>query len=89
MKLIDEARQTWHQLWSMRLMIATTIYTSAAGAWALLPPDWQPHLSEGAKAVLAGVGVALPAIAAVSRMVAQPKLAADKQARQKADQAGA
>jgi len=89
MKMIDEAGQVWHRLWSMRLMILTTIYTSAAGAWALLPPDWQPHLSEGAKAILAGIGVALPAIAAVSRVVAQPRLAADKQARQSADQAGA
>jgi hypothetical protein len=73
----------------MRLMILTTIYTTAAGAWAVLPPDWQPNLSEGAKAILAGIGVALPAIAAVSRLVAQPKLAADKEARKQADQAGA
>lgn len=89
MKWVDEAGQVWHRLWSMRLMIATTIYTSAAGAWALLPADWQPNLSEGAKAILAGIGVALPAIAAISRLVAQPKLAADKEARQQADEAGA
>lgn len=89
MKWIEEARQTWHRLWSMRLMIATTIYTTAAGAWALLPPDWQPNLSESAKAILAGVGVALPAIAAVSRMVAQPKLAADREVRKQDGKAGA
>lgn len=89
MKFIDEAGQTWHRLWSMRLMILTTIYTSAAGAWVLLPADWQPNLSDSVKAILAGIGVALPAIAAVSRIVAQPKLAADKEARKQADQAGA
>lgn len=89
MKWVDEAGQVWHRLWSMRLMILTTIYTTAAGAWALLPADWQPDLSEGVKALLASIGVALPAIAAVSRMVAQPKLDADKESRKQSDQAGA
>lgn len=70
MKLIDDAGQ-WHKLWSMRLLVLTTIYTSAAGAWVLLPPDWQPHLSEMAKAILAGIGVLLPAVTAVSRLIKQ------------------
>jgi len=70
MKLTDDAH-VWHRLWSMRLTILTTIYTAAAGAWVLLPPDWQPQLSEGMKALLAGIGVALPALAAVARVVRQ------------------
>lgn len=70
MKLTDDAR-VWHRMWSMRLTILTTLYTAAAGAWVLLPPDWQPQLSEGAKAILAGIGVALPALAAVARVVKQ------------------
>jgi hypothetical protein len=89
MKWVDEAGLVWHRLWSMRLMILTTIYTTAAGAWALLPADWQPDLSEGVKALLAGIGVALPAIAAVSRMVAQPKLEANREASKQTDEAGA
>lgn len=70
MKLADDA-QMWHRLWSMRLALLTTVYTAAAGAWALLPPDWQPHLSEGVKALLAGIGVALPALTAVARVIKQ------------------
>lgn len=73
MKLIENAGQ-WHRLWSMRLMVLTTIYTTAAGAWAVMPADWQPHLSDGVKAALAIVGVLLPSIAAVSRIVAQPNV---------------
>lgn len=76
MKLTDDAA-LWHRLWSMRLMIATTAYTAAAGAWVLLPTDWRPDLSETAKAILAGVGVALPAAAAVARVVRQSKLRQD------------
>jgi hypothetical protein len=39
--------------------------------------------------LLAGIGVALPAIAAVSRMVAQPKLEANREASKQTDEAGA
>lgn len=70
MKLVDDAH-VWHRLWSMRLAILTTVYTSAAGAWVLLPSDWQPHLSEAVKAILAGIGIALPALTAVARIVRQ------------------
>lgn len=58
----------------MRLAILTTIYTSAAGAWVLLPPDWQPQLSEGVKTLLAGIGVALPALTGAARVVKQETL---------------
>lgn len=75
MKLIDNAGIVWHRLWSMRFSIATTIYTGAAGAWVLLPPDWKPDLSETSKAVLAGFGMMLPVMASLSILVKQPKLA--------------
>ena len=74
MKWIPNAASTWHRLWSMRLIILTTIYSTAAGAWVLIPPDWQPDLSHTVKVFLAGVGVALPALAAVSRLVDQPSI---------------
>lgn len=77
----------WHRLWSARLMILTTAYSTAAGAWAVLPPDWKPDLSETAKAALAGIGVLLPTIAAVSHRSEQMKLRASMP--DDTDQAGA
>jgi len=74
--LIPNAGAVWHRLWSMRLMIATTAYSAAAGAWVLLPPDWRPDLSETAKAILAGIGVALPAAGAIARLMRQDSLRA-------------
>ena len=73
MQLASEAA-VWHRLWSMRLLILTTAYTAAAGAWAVLPADFKPDLSNTAKLILAGIGVALPVLAAVARVVDQPAL---------------
>lgn len=73
MKLAAEAA-VWHKLWSMRLMIASTFYTAAAGAWVLLPSDWKPELSHTVQAILAGIGVMLPASASVARVIKQGKL---------------
>lgn len=70
MKLIENASK-WHKLWSMRLLVLTTIYTAAAGAWAVLPPDWKPELGEVGKMVLAGIGVLLPVLTGVARLVDQ------------------
>lgn len=73
MNLIPNAKQ-WHRLWSMRFAIAAAAFSSAAGAWALMPPDWQPHIPGWGKWALAGVGVLLPALAGASRVIEQPKL---------------
>lgn len=73
MTLIPNAAQ-WHRLWSMRFAIAAAAFSSAAGAWALMPADWQPHIPGWCKWALAGVGVLLPALAAVSRVIDQPAL---------------
>lgn len=71
--LIPEAR-IWYRLWSVRLIAATAAYSAAASAWVLLPADLKPHLNDVVKSVLAGIGVLLPAIAAVARVVDQPRL---------------
>ena len=63
-----------HRLWSMCFAIIAAGYSAAAGAWVLLPPDWQPHIALWGKWVLAFIGVALPAMSAASRVVAQPDL---------------
>lgn len=77
-KLTDKAK-VWHRLWSIRLMILTAFYSAAAGAWrmGLIPDEWKPQLNHWEQAILAGIGVALPGIAAVSVVVKQSKLAAD------------
>ncbi len=73
MKLIPNAAQ-WHRLWSMRFALAATMFSTAAGAWALMPPDWQPHIAEWGKWLLAGIGVLLPALAGASRVIEQTAL---------------
>jgi len=64
----------WHRLWSMRLSILATMYSAAAGAWATLPQDWIPHIPERWRIALAAIGCAIPALAALSRVIEQPKL---------------
>lgn len=77
-KLTDKAKW-WHRLWSIRLMIVTSFYSAAAGAWrtGMIPDEWKPQLSHWEQAILAGIGVVLPGIAAVSVVVKQTKLAED------------
>lgn len=71
-KLIAQA-SLWHRLWSIRIMILTSFYTAAAGAWSsgLIPEEWRPQFGHITKLVLAGIGVMLPGIAAVSVVVKQ------------------
>jgi len=76
MKLIDDANVLWHRLWSVRLSAMTTIYTSAAGAWLVLPPDWKPTLTHTEQIIMAGVGMLLPALATVAPIVKQQTLPA-------------
>lgn len=76
MKLIQNAGILWHKLWTVRLSIVSTIYSTAAGTWAVLPYAWQPTLSEPVKWVLAAIGVILAASPAVARMIHQPQVAA-------------
>lgn len=74
MKLIDDVGALWHRLWAVRMAIISAIYSAAAGAWLLMPPDWQPTLSQPIRWVLVVVGVSLAASPGVARVVAQPKL---------------
>lgn len=77
MKLIDDARSVALRLWSVRMAIIGVIYASAGSAWLLMPPAWQPELSQPVRWALAVVGVMLAAAPGVARVVAQPKLKAD------------
>lgn len=88
MKLIDDARTLWHRLWTVRMAIIGTIYAAAGSAWLLLPPAWQPTLSEPVRWVLAVVGVMLAAAPGVARVIAQPKAMAQVKG-DDSDQAGA
>jgi hypothetical protein len=74
MKLIDNAGILWHRLWSVRLSVLTTLYTSAAGAWLVLPVDWKPVLSHVEQMILAGVGMLLPALSSIAPVIKQPKV---------------
>lgn len=75
--------QFWHQLWSVRIMIATAFYSAAATAWrsGVIPYDWKPHLSHTERVILAGIGMLLPGIAAVSVVVKQSAVDAAVEAR--------
>lgn len=77
-KLTEKAK-FWHRLWSIRLMIVTAFYSAAASAWrmGMIPDEWKPQLNHLEQAILAGIGVILPGMAAVSVVVKQSKLAAD------------
>ena len=80
MKWIDDAGVLWHHLWSVRLSLLTTLYTSAAGTWLVLPPDWKPTLTHTEQIILAGIGMLLPALATVAPVVKQQKVAEIKAA---------
>lgn len=73
-RFIANAGQLWHQIWTVRLAILTTAYTAAAGAWMVLPDDWKPDLSHTSKIILASIGVLLPAVTGVARVIKQPNL---------------
>ena len=76
MKMIDNVGIVWHRLWSMRLIILTVAYTSAAGGWATIPDDWKPTIPSMVKGILAAVGVIIPMLAAVAIVIKQPSLPA-------------
>ena len=82
MTFIDEVKFVALRLWSMRFIVATTAYTTAAGAWVAIPGDWKPELTHVEQMVLAGIGVLLPMLSAVSLVIKQPKLQAKVAERQ-------
>jgi hypothetical protein len=61
----------WHKMWSMRVYLLITAYTTAAGAWLVIPVDWKPELSNPEKYGLAGFGVLLPVIGMLVRVLKQ------------------
>lgn len=71
--LVEDAA-LWHKMWSMRFSLLTTAYTTAAGAWLVLPDSVKPEFSNTQKMVLAGIGVMLPVASMVARVVKQQNL---------------
>ncbi len=62
----------WKKWWSMRLIIATTIFASISASYIMLPPDWLPAISDPMKKFFA-FGTILTAVASgVARVVKQP-----------------
>lgn len=72
-KLIDNIAQ-WKQFWSMRWIIATTIFGTITATYITLPPDWLPEISKGIKVSLALGTMFSAAGAGVSRLIKQVSL---------------
>lgn len=73
MKLVDDYKK-WKKWWSMRFIILSTIFTSAALVWPTLPMEWTAEFHPITKYFF-GIGALTTGIAAgVSRVVKQTKL---------------
>lgn len=66
MKLIDDAGQLWHRLWSVRLSAIAVVASAVDAGWQVHVTGQTPLLALGTAAISAGAGF--------SRLVAQPKL---------------
>ena len=69
MKLIDNAGQVWHRLWSVRLAALATIASAVDAGWQAYVTGQPPYIALVTAAIAAGAGFA--------RLVAQPKLRGD------------
>ena len=69
MQLIDDAGKVWHRLWSVRLSLLAAVASAADAGWQAYITG-QPRLVS-----IITFGISLGA--AVSRVVAQPKLKVD------------
>ena len=71
--LVPDAKN-WSKWWSMRLMILTAIFQTAAITYTSLPFDFTEHFPSWVKAIL-GWGALITAIGAgVARVIHQPGL---------------
>lgn len=80
MKLIEDAGDIWHRLWSLRLSLASGAMGAVAAALPFAAPD---HRSVGfALLVFAATLIAslLALASAWARLVRQPKLRGDRNA---------
>lgn len=71
MKLIDDASEVWHRLWSVRLSLLAALLGAISAAMPYVAPA-QPSLRYAVASVL------LALAAAASRVIAQPKLQLEK-----------
>jgi hypothetical protein len=72
MKLIDDAKSTWHRLWSVRLNLLAVVICAVDTALPWVAPESGRSVRF---AILTGV---VSAAAAFARLVTQPKLHAGK-----------
>jgi hypothetical protein len=71
MKLIDDARRTWHKLWSVRLALLSAALSAIEFALPLVPDSVAELIGRGrfaAAALVISLGSGL------ARVVSQPKL---------------
>lgn len=67
MKLIDDAKRTWHRLWSVRLALLSAALSGAEFAMPYIAPA-QSSRTFAALAAVVSIG------AGIARIVAQPKV---------------
>lgn len=71
MQLIDDARKTWHRLWSVRLALLSALLSAAEFALPLVPDSVADVIGRGR---FAAAAFAISVGAAVARVVSQPRL---------------
>lgn len=62
----------WKKWWSMRLVIASAIFSSISAAYLTFPSDWLPAISVELKAFFAYGSLITAASAGVARVIKQP-----------------
>lgn len=72
-QLVDDVRD-WSHWWSMRWIIATTFFTGALAAYAILPATLLPVIPDAMKVFLAVGAVFSSGASGVARVLKQPNL---------------
>ena len=73
-ELVDDVAE-WRKWWSMRWIIATAFFSSAIGAYVLLPAEFLPDIPAWVKQGLAIGAIVSAGAAGVSRVLKQNNLA--------------
>tara|TARA_R110000868_G_scaffold233768_1_gene487496 strand:- start:27 stop:272 length:246 start_codon:yes stop_codon:yes gene_type:complete len=69
----------WKRWWSLRFIIATTVFSSVTAAYIMLPPDWLPEIPVGIKQFLAAGSLITAAAAGIARVTHQKNLGSGEQ----------
>ena len=70
MKFVEDVKM-WKRWWSMRLIIASTFFSSVIAVYATFPSDWLPEVASWIKGTLAVGAMATAATAGVARVIKQ------------------